>query len=134
MSASPFLAESSVVQLHLLAAIVAFALGAYVLFRPKGTPIHKLLGRVWMALMATIALSSLLIPASILPFAAGFSIIHVLSLWTLVSVCVAIWAARTGRIRQHRIWVGALYGGALIGAGAGALAPGRLISEIFGYG
>jgi uncharacterized membrane protein len=134
MSLSPYLAATPAVQAHLAVAIVAFVLGGWVLLRAKGTPVHKRLGRFWMALMAVASISSFFIPATLVPLFAGFGLIHVLSVWVLVSITIAVWAARTGRIRHHRIWVGALYAGALVGAGAGALAPGRLISQMLGYG
>lgn len=134
MTLAPFGAAPAAIQLHLASAAVAFVLGTWMLLRPKGTPVHRTLGRIWMALMVAVALSSFLIPATIGRFLGPFGIIHVLSVWTLVSVSVAIWAARTGRVRHHRIWVLATYFGALVGAGAGAFAPGRLISHMLGYG
>lgn len=47
-----------VVQVHLGAALVALILGAVVLVRPKGTPVHKAMGRVWVALLVVISLGS----------------------------------------------------------------------------
>ncbi len=102
------------------------------LWRAKGTPSHRVLGRTWMAMILVVAISSFWITG--LAGDGNFSVIHILSLWTIVSVVVAVWAARSGRIRLHRIWVTATYIGALIGAGAGAFVPGRLLSHIFGYG
>lgn len=134
MSLAPFLAERLAVQIHLSVVLLAFLLGAWLLLRTKGTPAHKRLGRVWMVLMAAASISSFFIPATIVPLYRGFGMIHLLSVWVLVSISVAVWAARTGRIRHHRIWVTATYAGALIGAGAGALVPGRLLSQMLGYG
>ena len=134
MTLAPFEAAPSPIQIHLAAAAAAALLGAWVLLRPKGTAVHRLLGRVWMGLMVAVALSSFFIPATIGRFLGPFGVIHVLSLWALVSLAMAIGAARTGRIRAHRIWVVVTYFGAIGGAGAGAFAPGRLISHMLGYG
>ncbi|WP_119419595.1 DUF2306 domain-containing protein [Desertibaculum subflavum] len=134
MSLAPYLAETTAVQLHLAVVLLAFVLGAWVLFRAKGTPVHKRLGRIWMGLMAAASISSFFIPATLVPLYGGFGVIHLLSVWVLINIGIAVWAARTGRIRQHRIWVTATYVGALIGAGAGAMVPGRLISQMLGYG
>ena len=44
--------------LHLAAVLPALAIGATVLARRKGTATHRLLGRIWVGLMITAALSS----------------------------------------------------------------------------
>jgi uncharacterized membrane protein len=134
MTLAPFQAAPSPIQIHLAAVAVAALLGAWILLRPKGTAVHRLLGRTWMVLMVIVALSSFLIPATIGRFLGPFGVIHVLSLGALVSIAMAIRAARSGRIRAHRIWVTATYLGAIGGAGAGAFAPGRLISQMLGHG
>lgn len=108
---------------HLLAALVALPLGGYQLFRPtKGDPRHVLLGRVWVALMIWVALSSYWIR----DIRDGqFSLLHILSTVTLVTLGVL--AARRGNIPAHKgnmrgSWLG------LCGAFIGALAvPDRAI-------
>lgn len=89
--------------------------------RPKGTAAHKLLGRIWVALMLAVAISS---------FWIGGSLIHLLSAWTLVSLAAAIWFIRRGNVRAHQgFMIGTLLG--LAGAGLGAFAPGRLLPTLF---
>lgn len=134
MSLAPFLGETPAVQIHLVVTVLAFLLGGWLLLRAKGTGVHRWFGRAWMTLMAAASISSFFIPATIVPLYGSFGVIHLLSVWVLVCIGVAIWAARTGRIRYHRIWVTATYAGALVGAGAGAMVPGRLISQVLGYG
>jgi uncharacterized membrane protein len=129
----PFFSASLAVQLHLSVAVGAFLLGLWVFNRPKGGPAHRWLGRIWMGGMATIAVSSLFIPAGLFRMVGPFGPIHLLSLWVLVAIAKAIQAARQGRIEAHRRWLRGLYLGALVGAGAGALVPGRLISRMVGY-
>lgn len=59
-----------------------------------------------------------------------FSFIHLLFLWTLVSLTVALWAAVTGRGVVHRRWVIGTYAG-LVAAGLAAMAfPQRLAPQL----
>jgi uncharacterized membrane protein len=132
MTLGSYLAQILAVQLHLPAAVLAFLIGTYLMLRRKGTAWHKALGRIWIALMALVAISSFWITGLAGP--GNFSPIHALSAFTLVLLAVALWAVRTGRVRTHRFSMIGIYAGGLIGAGAGALAPGRLISHILGYG
>ena len=98
------------------------------LLRRKGTASHKLLGRMWVALMAAVALSSFWIFE--IRRGAGPSFIHLLSIWTLVSLALAIHHIRRGNVRSHRnFMIGTFVGLAL--AGAFAMAPGRALYRLF---
>lgn len=131
MQAQPFLSATMATQIHLLLALLAFGLGTWVLFQPKGTPRHRLLGRIWMVLMLAVAASSFLITGH--NGDGRLSWIHGLSAFVIMGVVIAVWAARTGRVRTHRGWVIGIYLGSFLGAGGAAFAPGRLISQIIGY-
>ncbi|MDX6200306.1 MAG: hypothetical protein QOJ79_3457 [Actinomycetota bacterium] len=112
---------------HAVGATLALLLGGYVVVRrPKGDRLHRRLGRIWVATMYWVALSSF----GIKQLTPGhFSWIHALSAWTIVSLTVAIWAARTGRVRTHRQYVVGSYFG-LVGAGVAAAAfPVRLVPQ-----
>lgn len=111
------------IALHLTAALLSLALGALVLGRRKGTRSHKALGRAWVGLMLVVAISS---------FWIGGSLIHLLSVWTLISLAAAIWFIRRGNVRAHKgFMIGTFLG--LAGAGLGALAPGRALhAMLFG--
>lgn len=61
MSLSPLLDADPAVQIHASSAIAAFFIGAFVLWRRKGTGLHKALGRVWVVLMLVTATSSMFI-------------------------------------------------------------------------
>jgi uncharacterized membrane protein len=112
---------SLTVLIHIAAASCALGVGFAVLGRPKGTPSHKLLGRIWVALMLVVALSS---------FWIGGSLLHLLSIWTLISLAAAIWFIRRGNVRAHRgFMIGTFIG--LAGAGLGAAAPGRALHLLF---
>jgi uncharacterized membrane protein len=108
---------------HALCAVLALLLGAAVLFRRKGTPSHRLLGRVWVGLMAVVALSSFGI------FSDGYSWIHGLSVFTLVMLVVGVRLARQGKRVAHRITMQSIYGGALVLTGLFTLLPNRLIGK-----
>ena len=104
---------------HASGALLALVLGAVMVFRRKGDHAHRRIGRVWMALMYWVVLSSF----GITRLDPGhFSWIHLLSVWTFISLTVAWRAARRGDVQQHRGWVLGSYGG-LLGAFAGAVAP-----------
>ena len=110
--------------LHLGAAILSLALGALVLYRRKGTASHKALGRTWVGLMLVVAISSFRILDNRKD--AGFSVIHLLSAWTLISLALAVYSIRRGNVRAHKhFMIGTFIG--LAGAGLGALAPGRAL-------
>ncbi|MGQ0544507.1 MAG: DUF2306 domain-containing protein [Betaproteobacteria bacterium] len=112
------------IALHLGAALLGLAVGAIVLLRRKGTPAHKRLGRTWVGLMLVVALSSFWILE--IRDGAGFSVIHLLSAWTLIALALAIRAIRRGNVRAHKgFMIGTFLG--LAGAGLGALAPGRFL-------
>ena len=112
------------IELHLAAALLGLGLGAAVLARRKGTPSHRWLGRAWVALMTLTALSSFWILE--IRDGAGFSVIHLLSAWTLASLFLAVRAIRRGNVRMHKAFmVGTFLG--LAGAGPGASAPRRML-------
>jgi uncharacterized membrane protein len=113
--------------IHLAAVVPAVAIGVTQLAGKKGTRPHKLLGWIWVAAMVVAAISSFWIMEQ--RRGAGWSVIHLLSLWVLVALGAAIWHIRRGNVRAHqRFMVGTLLG--LAGAGAGALMPGRFLAQL----
>lgn len=56
--------------------------------------------------------------------------IYVLSAWTLISLAIAVFQARRGNIRQHRLWMLSLYVLALLLTGIFTLWPGRLLHQV----
>jgi len=115
---------STLVAAHVSLALLAVAVGTAVLMRAKGTPSHKLLGRIWVALMLAVALSSFWIFE--IRKGAGPSPVHLLSAWTLISLACAVGFIRRGNVRAHKgFMVGTFLG--LAGAGLFALAPGRAL-------
>jgi uncharacterized membrane protein len=115
------------IAIHLAAVVPAVGLGLYQLAAKKGTRPHKWLGWAWVMSMLVVAASSFWILD--IRKGAGFSVIHLLSAWTLVSLGCAIWFIRRGNVRQHRnFMVGTLLG--LAGAGVGAMVPGRFLPQL----
>ncbi|WP_404711989.1 DUF2306 domain-containing protein [Sphingomonas sp. MMS24-J13] len=110
--------------IHLLTVIPAVPLGAIVLLRPKGTRLHRQLGRTWGMLMIAGALSSFALHGR----NGGFSWIHLLAILVLVTVTRGIVHAVRGRIAEHRRTMTLVYAGLLI-AGAFALTPDRLLGS-----
>lgn len=128
MNLQPLFDASLAVQIHVATVIPATLLGAYLLLGRKGTPKHRLLGRGWMVLMAITSLSSFFIHD--LDQFHGFSLIHIVSVLTLVSIGCAIAFARAGNIRAHKITVRGMYFGGIFIAGGFTLLPGRLMNEV----
>ena len=98
-------------------------------FLAKGTSAHRLLGWLWVTMMAYVAVSSFFI--STIQTWRGFSPIHLLSVWTLLALAIAVYHARAGNIRQHQRWMVQLYVLALLVTGLFTLWPGRLMHEAF---
>lgn len=109
--------------IHIGSATTSLVLGAIVLFGPKGTPSHKLMGRVWAVTMLTTALSSFFMK-SFAPMLGQFGPIHILSIWTLYSLPRAIWYIRQGHVEGHLKTMRGLYFGLCL-AGLMTFIPGR---------
>jgi uncharacterized membrane protein len=123
MSLSPFLDASLVIQLHIISATSALVLGAFVLFRRKGTPVHKKLGWLWCALMLVTAGSAIFINE--IQLVGPFSPIHLFSLLTFYGLVQGIRAIRRRDVKAHRAAMQGLYFLALMLAGTFTLLPGR---------
>lgn len=116
------------IQIHLAAAIAAFFLGVVQFVAPKGTGLHRTIGWTWVILIGAAAVSSLFIRQI---NHGAFSLIHILSGWTLVVLPMAIYAARRGEIAKHRGRMTGIFIGGLLIAGALAFMPGRLMWRLF---
>lgn len=128
MTLEPLFNAPIAIQIHVLAVTPAALLGAYILFKQKGTRWHRLLGKIWLGLMVLTASSSFFIHR--IDMFHGFSPIHFLSVYVLVGSWRAIVAARRHDIRTHKRIVTGLYLGGIIGAGLFTLLPGRIMNEV----
>jgi len=112
---------------HAFSALTAILLGAWQLFfSHKGSRLHRLVGRVWVGLMLYVSVTSFWIREI---RHGQFSLLHILSIVTIVSVILGIFDARRGNLRSHvgnmrGSWIGLCF------AGAFALAvPGRAVPQ-----
>lgn len=97
---SVFAQADFAVQLHVAAALTSIALTPFVLWRLKRDSLHKKLGYTWVTAMAITALSAFAI--SSFPVLGPFSPLHLLAVFTLWTLFVAVrWAIR-GNIEAHR--------------------------------
>jgi uncharacterized membrane protein len=128
MTLAPLLAAPVVIQVHALAALAAFALGVVQLAAPKGTIPHRLFGWTWVSLMLTVALSSFWIHK--IRLWGPWSPIHLLSLFTLAMLAVAVVQARRHHVRGHQGAMIGLFLGALVVAGVFTLLPGRIMHAV----
>ena len=99
---------------HLATIVVALALTPVMLLRRRGDRLHRRLGWIWAGAMLLTALVSFDLR---LVNRGGFSVIHLLSVWTLVQVPVIVWSARTHNVARHRGSVRGMVLGALLIAG-----------------
>jgi uncharacterized membrane protein len=128
MSLAPLLDSAPAIPLHAFAAMAAFALGLVQFAAPKGTLPHRTIGWIWVLLMAVVAISSFWIHT--IRLAGPFSPIHLLSIFTLVMLPLAVWRAHKHRVVDHRRIMIMTFIGALVIAGAFTLVPGRIMHAV----
>ncbi len=114
-------------QIHIAAALTALAIGIVLMMQPKGRIAHKALGWIWVLAMAVTAVSSLFITT----LRDGYSLLHLLSGWTIIALPMAVFAIRRGNVQAHRAAMTGMFVGGLILAGALNFIPGRLIWRVF---
>ena len=125
---STLFSAASPIPFHALSAIGALGVGVSQMLMKKGTFLHVLLGRIWVALMTFVAVSSFFIYE--LKIWGNYSPIHFLSVWTLLSIGAGIYYARIGNIRRHRYVMMLLFYLALVLTGAFTLLPNRLMYSV----
>ncbi|MEP0519802.1 MAG: DUF2306 domain-containing protein [Hyphomicrobiales bacterium] len=122
------LTEPQPIPPHAIAAIAAFLLGIVQFMLPKGTTRHRLIGYVWVSLMVLVAASGLFIFK--IRLIGPFSPIHLISIFTLVSLFFVVRAARVGDIARHKSGMKQLFGFGLVLAGAFTFLPGRAMHAV----
>ena len=128
MSLTPLLDAPAATQLHAFAAMTAFALGLVQLVAPKGTLPHRTIGWTWVALMLIVAASSFWIHN--MKLWGIWSPIHLISIFVLVMLPLAVLAAHRHDVRRHQRAMISLFAGALLIAGIFTLAPGRIMHAV----
>jgi uncharacterized membrane protein len=132
MSLAPLLDAAPAIPLHAFAAMGAFVLGIVQFAAPKGTLPHRTIGWIWVGLTAFVAVSSFWIHQ--IRLVGPWSPIHLLSIFTLAMLPLAVWKARHHDIRAHRWIMIFTFTGALVVAGLFTLLPGRIMhAVVFGH-
>jgi len=121
---TPAYTWTPVILAHTLLAVTAVVLGALLLRGRKGHRGHRVGGWLWVMSMAGVAGLSFAIRRP-----EGFSWIHGLSVFTLVTLVTGVGFARAHQVQAHRRNMIALYIGALVITGLFTLLPGRLIGS-----
>jgi len=125
---SPLLEVSPVLQAHIAAALLSFAIGTALLLGVKGRTFHRVLGYTWVATMSVTAISSLFLTGL---NGDSYSLIHLLSGWTIILLPMALAAARRRKIAVHRKEMTGLFFGGMLIAGLFSFLPGRLMWHLF---
>ena len=128
MTLAPLFAAPPIIRFHAALAFAAVGLGALQLLAPKGTLPHRAVGWAWALLMVLVAGSSLFIHT--IRMWGPWSPIHLLSLFTLAVVPLAVFQARRHNVAAHRsamIWIFTL---ALVVTGLFTLTPGRIMNKV----
>jgi uncharacterized membrane protein len=128
MSLASLLQAAPAIPLHAFAAMAAFVLGVVQLAAPKGTLPHRTLGWIWVGLMASVAVSSFWIHQ--IRLLGPWSPIHLLSIFTLLMLPLAVWKAHRHQVADHRRIMIFLFSGALVIAGLFTLLPGRIMHAV----
>ena len=128
MSLAPLLDAEPQIQLHAFAAMAAFALGIVQLAAPKGTLPHRTLGWIWVVLMLVVSVSSFFIHR--IRLWGPWSPIHLLSIFTLVMLTLAVIAARRRIVIAHQWTMILTFIGALVVAGIFTFLPGRIMYHV----
>ena len=128
MTLEPLLQAGAAIELHAFAAMAAFALGIVQFAAPKGTIPHRVVGWVWVVLMLGVAVSAFWIHK--IRLWGPWSPIHLLAIFTLITLPIAVWNAHRHRVPQHRIAMISIFVGALLIAGLFTLFPGRIMHAV----
>ncbi len=128
MTLQPLLSASPQIILHAFAAMLALVLGIVQIAGPKGTFTHRTIGWGWVITMTVVALSSFWIHG-IRQFG-DFSWIHILSIVVLVTLPLAVLAARRHQVTSHRNRMLSVFVGGLLIAGVFTLVPGRIMHDV----
>ena len=128
MSLAPLLDASPAIQAHAFAAMSTFALGIVQLSAPKGTLPHRTIGWIWVALMVVVGVSSFFIHG--MRLFGLWSPIHLLSIFTLVALPLAVLAAHRHAVDRHRRAMISIFVGGLVVAGLLTFLPGRIMHAV----
>lgn len=110
------------VQIHIVAALCALVLGITMFARRKGTRSHKIIGKLFLALMLITATSAVFIRYI---NDGSFSWIHIFVPVTFFAAWETVHYIRKGNLKGHKRAVKGLFFGALLIPGFLSFLPGR---------
>jgi len=128
ISFAPLLQATPAIQLHAFAAMAAFGLGIVQLAAPKGTPPHRTLGWIWVTLMLVVAITAFSIHQ--IRLWGPWSPIHLLAIFVLIMLPLAVLAARRHAVEFHRRAMTGIFVGGLVIAGLFTFVPGRIMHAV----
>ncbi len=126
MTFAPLWAAPPVTIAHALVALVALVGGLGALALKKGTTGHIASGRIFAAAMMAAAISSFGITDL---WRGHFGPIHLLSILTISTLPLAVYAARRGQTRRHARVMMLNFMGLLIAGVFAVASPGRVLNK-----
>ena len=128
MTLGPLQNAPLVVQAHAMVALFLVILTLVLFVFKRGSRFHRILGWAWVISMGCVAFSSFWI-STIQQFG-PFSLIHLLSVFTLGALVKNVRAARMHNVKAHQRGMKSLIFGALVVAGMFTILPGRIMFEV----
>ena len=113
---------------HFIAAVLAIILGLINLVSEKGTFQHRMVGWFWLLIMSFVTVASFWIREI---NDGDFSWIHLLTIWTIIGMGIAITSIKKGHVKTHAAFMAGTIFGAVI-VGIFAIMPGRFIISLVG--
>lgn len=114
--------------IHTICAFAALGFGIVMFIRKKGTPSHKIIGKVFVLFMAVTAISALFITGLNGKY---WSPIHLFVPLSFYAIWELFHHIRKGNIKKHEKAVKGLFFGALLIPGVIAMWPGRRLWHVF---
>jgi len=112
---------------HTICAFIALGLGIAMWLRKKGTPSHKIIGKIFVLFMAVTAISALFITGLNGKY---WSWIHLFVPLTFFAIWELFHYIRQGNVKKHEKAVKGLFFGALLIPGVLSFMPGRLMWHV----
>jgi len=121
-------AQSPAVKIHLVAALLAIALGVVLMLRRKGRAFHRVAGWAWVGVVSVTAGATLFITEL---NHGSWSLLHLFTGWVMLGLPLAVLWAKRHEVRRHRgMMMGMFYGGFAINLLI-AFIPGRLLWTVW---
>ena len=110
------------------AVMTGFGLGVVQFASPRETLPHRTIGWIWVALLLVASVSALFVHE--IRLWGPWSPIHLLAIFTLAVLPIAVWNAHRHKVQTHRNNMVGLFVGALVIAGVFTFLPGRIMHAV----